>query len=167
MEGWITVMKQTDHELILKALEAEPGLSFHLRRAEQALVARRAELSRDLGLTVPQCKTLSYLLGGVEKSPTQLSREALVTSQTMNSMIKKLESMGLVERRISPQHGRVVLVSLTEEGAELAERAARFAVGIEESLRERLSDLDYQMLVRLLDRVAEIAPATTVDGSAD
>ncbi|MFI5753979.1 MarR family winged helix-turn-helix transcriptional regulator [Streptomyces sp. NPDC051569] len=135
------------------------GLGFHVKRAEQAIMARKAEALRDLDLTVAQCKVLSFLLGSdVSKSCTQLAREALVTSQTMNGIVKNLEAKGLVDRRISPDHGRVVLASLTPEGVERARRAARLSAEIEQSLREDLSEADYTVLVRLLDRIAEMAP---------
>ncbi|KUJ58055.1 MarR family winged helix-turn-helix transcriptional regulator [Streptomyces sp. NPDC093228] len=135
----------------------ESMLSFHLKRAEQAIVARKADGVRELDLTEPQCKVLGFLVGGAAKSCTQLSREALVTSQTMTGIVKNLEAKGLVERHPSPDHGRVMLVSLTPDGVERAAAAKRFSEGIEHGLREAMSETDYAHLVKLLDRVADLA----------
>ncbi|MFI5753977.1 MarR family winged helix-turn-helix transcriptional regulator [Streptomyces sp. NPDC051569] len=139
--------------------ELAGNLSYHLKRAEQAIMARKANGVRELDLTVAQCKVLGFLTGGAALSCTQLSREALVTSQTMTGIVKNLEAKGLIERRTSPDHGRVILVSLTPEGVERARRATRFSASIEQSLRDELSDIDYTSLLHLLDRVAEIAPS--------
>ncbi|MFE4171662.1 MarR family winged helix-turn-helix transcriptional regulator [Streptomyces sp. NPDC056909] len=141
-------------------------LSFHLKRAEQAIIARKAHGVRDLDLTEPQCKVLGYLVGGVAKSCTQLSREALVTSQTMTGIVKNLEAKGLVERHSSPDHGRVMLVSLTPAGVERAAAASGFSERVERGLREAMSDEDYRRLVELLDRVARLAPEVTAAAEA-
>ncbi len=140
-------------------------LSFHLKRAEQAILARKAHGVRDLDLTEAQCKVLGYLTGGAAKSCTHLSREALVTSQTMTGIVKNLEAKGLVERHASPDHGRVMLVSLTPAGEERAAAAKSFSERIEHRLREVMSQEDYAQLVALLDRVVDLAPQ--VDAKAD
>ncbi|MFD8077310.1 MarR family winged helix-turn-helix transcriptional regulator [Streptomyces sp. NPDC059718] len=133
-------------------------LSFHLKRAEQAIVARKARGVRELDLTEPQCKVLGYLNCGAAKSCTQLAREALVTSQTMTGIVKNLEVKGLVERHPSPDHGRVMLVTLTPAGKERAAAASGFSERVEHGLREAMPEQEYADLIRLLDRVAELAP---------
>ncbi|MFB7501288.1 MarR family winged helix-turn-helix transcriptional regulator [Streptomyces sp. NPDC056161] len=143
----------------------ENTLSFHLKRAEQAIVTRKAHGVRDLDLTEPQCKVLGYLTGGAAKSCTQLSREALVTSQTMTGIVKNLEAKGLVERHPSPVHGRVMLVSLTPAGVDRAAAAKSFSEGIEHGLREAMSESDYTQLVKLLGRVADLARETRTPGT--
>ncbi|GAA1307567.1 MarR family transcriptional regulator [Planotetraspora silvatica] len=144
--------------------EAAPGtLSFHLKRAEQAMIARKAKAVRALDLTEPQCKVLGYLADGAAKSCTQLSREALVTSQTMTGIVKNLESKGLVTRHASPDHSRVMLVSLTATGAERAAAAGDLSRSVETSLRQAVTEEDYAQLLRLLNRVAEIAPGLPLD----
>ncbi|MFJ2398018.1 MarR family winged helix-turn-helix transcriptional regulator [Streptomyces sp. NPDC087843] len=143
----------------------ETMLSFHLKRAEQSIVARKAHGVRSLDLTESQCKVLGYLTGGVAKSCTQLSREGLVTSQTMTGIVKNLEAKGLVERHASPDHGRVMLVSLTPAGVERAAAAKSFSERVEHGLREALSEDDYSHLVKLLDRVADLAPGVDAGAS--
>ncbi|WP_204071622.1 MarR family winged helix-turn-helix transcriptional regulator [Planotetraspora phitsanulokensis] len=138
-------------------------LGFHLKRAEQALIARKAGAVRALDLTEPQCKVLGYLADGSAKSCTQLSREALVTSQTMTGIVKNLESKGLVERHASPDHSRVMLVSLTDAGAERAAAASDLSRRVETRLRQAMTDEDYTRLIRLLGRVAEVTSDLALD----
>jgi DNA-binding MarR family transcriptional regulator len=121
-------------------------------------MARKAEVLRDLDLTVAQCMVLGTLMDGASKSCTQMAREALVTSQTMTGIVNNLDAKGFVARRISPDHGRVVLVSLTPAGVELARKASRVSGAVEQALSDEFSDADRALLARLLDRVAEIAP---------
>ncbi|MEV5546446.1 MarR family winged helix-turn-helix transcriptional regulator [Streptomyces sp. NPDC052309] len=156
----MTTKKSSHVPADVQSAPTVPGsmLSFHLKRAEQAIVARKAHGVRDLDLTEAQCKVLGYLTGGAAKSCTQLSREALVTSQTMTGIVKNLEAKGLVERHASPDHGRVMLVSLTPAGEKRAAAAKSFSERIEHGLREDMSEADYAQLVALLDRVADLAP---------
>ncbi|PZG06582.1 MarR family winged helix-turn-helix transcriptional regulator [Nonomuraea aridisoli] len=143
--------------------ESSGTLGFQLKRAEQALIARKANAVRALDLTEPQCKVLGFLADGSAKSCTQLSREALVTSQTMTGIVKNLEAKGLVQRHASPDHGRVMLVSLTEAGAERAAAASDLAQSVEASLREGMTTKDYDLLLGLLRRVAEVAPELVLE----
>jgi DNA-binding MarR family transcriptional regulator len=144
----------------------EDTLGFHIKRAEQAIMARKADAIRPLDLTVAQCTVLGQLLDGAAKSCTQLAREALVTSQTMTGIVHNLAAKGLVGRRSSPDHGRVVLVFLTPAGESLAKRAQRLARAVDDDLTDALSARDRAHLVRLLDRIAELAPTAGATAGA-
>jgi MarR family transcriptional regulator, lower aerobic nicotinate degradation pathway regulator len=135
----------------------EELLGWHLKRAEQAVMARKAELLRPLDLTVAQYCALAFLLGDASKSCTRLARESLVTSQTMTGIVQNLEAKGLVERRPSPDHGRVHLVSLTPSGLELTLRAERVIVAVEDDLLGALSTRNGELLAGLLNRITEAA----------
>jgi DNA-binding MarR family transcriptional regulator len=133
-------------------------LGVHIKRAEQAIMARKAEALRALDLTVPQCMALGFLMGGASKTPTHLAREAGVTSQTMTGIVQNLEAKGLVARRASPDHGRVVLVSLTEDGVSFAGRAHAVSTEVERSIGSEFTDEERTHLARLLDRATAAAP---------
>jgi len=51
-------------------------LGAHIKRAEHAIMLRKAEALRALDLTVPQCMALGFLMGGASKTCTHLAREA-------------------------------------------------------------------------------------------
>ncbi|MDX1577478.1 MAG: MarR family transcriptional regulator [Gemmatimonadota bacterium] len=88
-----------------------------------------------------------------ERTPTQLSREVLLTSGAMTHRIDRLEEQGLVERRPSTGDRRSIGIRLTPEGARVEERAtsARF----EEALRAAaaLSDDERARLRRVLRKM--------------
>ena len=101
---------------------------------------------------------LTLLADGVPKSATHLAREALVTSQTMTGIVKNLEAKDLVTRHPSPDHARVMLVSLTESGVTRADQAHELARHVESALRDAMSDKDYQRLLRLLEHAVKLVP---------
>ena len=107
-------------EVTKPAAGTSATLAFRLKQADNALVARKAAAVRALDLTESQCKVLNLLSDGIAKSATHLAREALVTSQTMTGIVKNLEAKGLVARHPSPDHARVMLVSLTPSGQQRA-----------------------------------------------
>lgn len=53
----------------------------------------------------------------------QLARRAMVSAQTMNSVLRRLEREGLIERRPHPESRRADSWSLTKQGSEQLERA--------------------------------------------
>jgi DNA-binding MarR family transcriptional regulator len=58
-------------------------LGHTIKRAEQALIARKTEALREFGLTVPQYSVLLLLSVSDGMSAAQLARECMVTPQTM------------------------------------------------------------------------------------
>lgn len=137
---------------------AEETLGYQLKRAEQALHARKTEALRVFDLTVPQYTVMELLLGTPSQSCTHLAREALVTSQTMGGIVNNLEAKGLVRRRVSPDHKRVHLISLTDDGFDLARQAHEVAGAVERDLSDAFSAKERAQLHKLLDRIAEAAP---------
>jgi DNA-binding MarR family transcriptional regulator len=140
-------------------------LAFRLKQADNALVARKAAAVRALDLTESQCKVLNLLSDGVPKSATHLAREALVTSQTKTGIVKNLEVKDLVERNPSPDHARVMLVSLTPSGRQRAAKAVDLARQVENALRDAMPEKNYQQLLRLLARVNELVPGLDIGRS--
>lgn len=73
-------------------------------------------------------------------SPTQLRRYTVLTSGAMTTRLDRLEEAGYVRRSMDPKDRRGIVVSLTEQGRRLADRAieARLAeaAGALESLTE-------------------------------
>jgi DNA-binding MarR family transcriptional regulator len=143
--------------------ESVGALAYRLKLADNALVARKAAAVRALDLTESQCKVLTLLADGVPKSATHLAREALVTSQTMTGIVKNLEAKELVTRHPSPDHSRVMLVSLTESGVTRADQAHKLARHVESALRNAMSDKEYQRLLQLLEHAVKLVPDIDID----
>lgn len=60
--------------------------------------------------------------------PTDILRESLLTSGAVSNRIDRVEKLGLVERRPSPDDGRATIVQLTPEGLRAADAAIQVHV---------------------------------------
>ena len=102
---------------------SEGRTGYLLRQA--SYVFRRAmdnEL-RPHGLTGAQYAALSVLAREPGMSGAALARACNTTPQAMNGVLGTLERDGLVKRQAHPTHGRILQVTLTEEGQRRLEAA--------------------------------------------
>jgi DNA-binding MarR family transcriptional regulator len=79
-----------------------------------------------LGLTYPQYVTIICLWEEDNQTVKGLSEKLFLEPSTMTPMLKRLEAMGYVHRERDSEDERSVLVSLTETGRELREKAFAF-----------------------------------------
>ena len=129
-------------------------LGFVIKRAEQALIARKTAALRESGLTVPQYAALLLLAaaGDTGMSAAQLARESLVTPQTMATVLTNLEAKSLIERGPSPLHQKVVVNRLTPAGAALLHDADAAALRVERHLADAFTGPELTELTALLER---------------
>jgi len=76
-----------------------------------------------LGLTYPQYVTIICLWEEDKQTVKGLSEKLFLEPSTMTPMLKRLETMGYVRRERDSEDERSVLVSLTDAGRELREKA--------------------------------------------
>jgi DNA-binding MarR family transcriptional regulator len=89
---------------------------YLLRQAWQAFHAAMEDALRAHGLTGAQYAALSVLRRDPGLSGAELARACNTTPQAMNGVIVTLERQGLVARSPHPTHGRILQVTLTDEG---------------------------------------------------
>lgn len=141
--------------------EIEGRVGYVLKRAEHALRLRMDEELRGLGLTTPQYAALSALESEPGMSGAALARWGFVTPQTMNGILTNLEAAGLVVRRSHPEHGRVLMSFLTDEGERLVARAHGLVEAIEGRMLEGLKRDERIRLAETLRGCAEALRADT------
>lgn len=75
-------------------------------------------------------RVLEALVGGGERSPSELAEDVGVRTSTMTTHLDRLEEWGWAERRADPGHGARVRVMATEQGRDAYQRfvAGRHAV---------------------------------------
>ena len=76
---------------------------YLIKRAQAALHVRLEEIVSTHGLGIPQYVVLSFLAETPGLANADLARQAFVTPQSMNEVLKQLESTGLVERARTPR----------------------------------------------------------------
>ncbi|MGK5553902.1 MarR family winged helix-turn-helix transcriptional regulator [Actinomadura kijaniata] len=141
-------------EGIGEAVAWRPGAS--IKRAEQALIAKKTRALRPFELTVPQYVAMYALSANPGISGARLARYCAVTPQSMTTVLKTLEARGLVERRPSPDHSQVLITRLTAAGRELLARADEAAMAVEKRLSGAYTPDELEKLHELLDRAITV-----------
>jgi DNA-binding MarR family transcriptional regulator len=96
----------------------------------------------ELGLTYPQYLVMMVLWEGHPRSVRELGEELGLDSGTLSPLLKRLEALGLVERRRSAADERRVEVFLTEDGAALSARATGIPQRLAEAAGLSAAELD-------------------------
>ena len=139
------------------SIPPQPDFLVQLRRTQHAV---RTRLDADLaptGLTTPQYTVLAALQRSGELSASDLAREFRMTAQTVNVLVKGLEACGLLRRVSHPDHGRILLASLTPAGRRALKRGRELALVVEDRFLSDLSSTDRSTLMRSLKAIEQSA----------
>jgi len=119
-------------------------MCFALYAASRAVTALYRPVLDALGLTYPQYLVLLVLWDRGSAPVKDLGTALQLDYGTLTPLLKRLEQRGLLTRERRPDDERSVLITLTEQGGALREKAAavpRFignAMGLEQSEFEQL-----------------------------
>ncbi|HEY8701758.1 MAG TPA: MarR family transcriptional regulator [Arthrobacter sp.] len=127
---------------------------FALYTASRAATAVYRPMLEELGLTYPQYLVMLVLWESEPRSVKDLGEELGLDSGTLSPLLKRLESMGLVERRRSGEDERRVAIHLTPAGQALSSGAT----GIPERLA-RAAGLSPEELEQLRTTLGRLTAA--------
>jgi DNA-binding MarR family transcriptional regulator len=130
---------------------------YLIKRAQAAIHVCLEEIVSAHGLAIPQYVVLSFLAETPGLANADLARQAFVTPQSMNEVLKQLESAGLVERRPNPANARILNAYLTRTGSrkrsavrgQVQELEARLLSGLTVDERQTLN----RSLLTIIDNV--------------
>ncbi|GAB2655481.1 MarR family winged helix-turn-helix transcriptional regulator [Nocardia goodfellowii] len=141
--------------------ELEQSVGYVLKQAQAALHSAMDAVLRPLELTVAQYACLELLGRNPGISNSELARGAFVTRQSMNLVLRGLETRGLLSRPGQPPRGRALPTQLTSAGQKKL-RAASVAVRTIE--RQMFAPLSAERQHRLRDDlvacISAMPPAT-------
>jgi MarR family transcriptional regulator, organic hydroperoxide resistance regulator len=106
-----------------ETLKLENQICFKIYTAEREITKLYRELLKELNVTYPQYLVLLLLWEKHSLSVKELGQRLFLDSGTLTPMLKRMEANGLVERKRSPEDERSVIISLTEKGEGLKEKA--------------------------------------------
>lgn len=107
-----------------------------------------------LGLTYIQYIVMLALWEADQVPISTLVKRLGLNTNTLTPLLKRMEDAGLVLRTRSQVDERSVIISLTDEGASLYDKAQHIPMEIQNSLAEdRLSEEEYWALRDQLDRL--------------
>lgn len=98
-------------------------MCFALYSASRAATAVYRPILDDLGLTYPQYLVMLVLWESEPRGVKELGQELGLDSGTLSPLLKRLEALGLVERRRSGDDERRVAIHLTTAGRDLSSKA--------------------------------------------
>lgn len=104
-------------------LKLDNQLCFPLYATAKEVVRLYTPLLDELGITYTQYIALMVLWEHREASVKTLGQRLFLDSGTLTPLLKKMEAQGLVLRRRDLADERSVIVTLTQEGAALRDRA--------------------------------------------
>ncbi|HEU4460636.1 MAG TPA: MarR family transcriptional regulator [Methylibium sp.] len=113
----------TSAPLIRPEMSLDQQLCFALYSASLAMTKVYRPLLARLGLTYPQYVVMLALWEYDGLSIGELGERVALDSGTLTPLLKRMQALGLVERTRSAADERLVLVTLTRAGRELAARA--------------------------------------------
>ncbi|WP_051371552.1 MarR family winged helix-turn-helix transcriptional regulator [Streptomyces sp. 142MFCol3.1] len=138
---------QTDDVSLL----LEDQLCFALYATQRALTNRYRPLLEQFGLTYPQYLAMLVLWQHEALPIKQLGNLLELDYGTLTPLLKRLQAHGLIRRERQVDDERSVLVTLTEEGSELRERARVIPAAIGEAAG--LTEKESKIVKDLLDRM--------------
>ena len=140
--------------------EAVPAMHAvtSLMRVQQLVIGRLDAILRPHGLTFARYEALVLLVFSSRGSlPLGKMGERLQVHPTsVTSIVRRLESSGLVVRRAHPEDGRAVLAEITDAGRRLVDTATRDLVGADFGLGA-LGDAELHELSELLRPIRQAA----------
>jgi DNA-binding MarR family transcriptional regulator len=125
-------------------------LGYLLHRVTAALRAEVAATVLDpSGLAAPEYFCMR-MLAQSPKSNAELAREAHVSPQAMNKVLRELQDRGLVTRPVTVSSGRSLPATLTRTGVAMLERLDPMVIAAEDRVLAKLSEQDRREFWRLL-----------------
>ena len=133
------------------SLKLENQLCFPLYACSKEIVRRyKAHLDK-LDLTYTQYIVMMVMWEEKELNVKELGDKLFLDSGTLTPVLKKLEAKGYVTRERSKIDERTLIVTLTESGKELREKAVDIPVGMRGCLK--LSDEEMIQLRTMLGKI--------------
>ena len=150
----------SEHEEALNtdaALLLDNQLCFPLYACAREVIKRYRPFLDELGLTYTQYIAMMVLWETPCVSSRQLGRRLFLDSGTLTPVLKRLETMGYVNRKRDEKDERNLIVTLTEAGQALKQRAAFVPGQMTACIRMEPEDALqlYTLLHRLLDTMQE------------
>lgn len=133
--------------------ESHTSTVYLLKRTELAVRGCLEVALMPFGLTPTQLLMLVRLKRSEGLSGAELARAAGVRPQSITDLVGPLEREGLITRRESPEHKRILKITLSPAGEQLLERAFPVTQQLEQEL---LGNLDAAELDRLRDGLLKL-----------
>jgi len=142
------------------ALYLDNQLCFPLYAASRLTTKVYAALLKELDLTYPQYLVMLVLWQYSEQSVNAICDRLFLESNTVTPLLKRLQQKGFITRERAADDERKVMVSLTEKGDHLRERALSIPEQIVASFdKEEVSEPEIRQFQQTLWKLVKVLNA--------
>jgi DNA-binding MarR family transcriptional regulator len=132
------------------SVSPEPTLRHALRHVSKQFSSQLQRLLQEHGVSQAEYVAMFALKRLPGLSSAEVSRWTGVTPQAGNQIVKALLDRELVQRRPSRDHGRVLLIELTDEGRRVIDACERDADELENRMCQGMTGDQRRELMALL-----------------
>lgn len=128
-------------------LKLENQICFPVYAASRLITREYQPLLDELGITYPQYLVLLILWENEQQTVNDIAQKLILNTNTITPLLQRMENLALLQRSKSKTDERKTIISLTEKGSKLKEKAVyipeKLASGFlnEEISLEQLVDL--------------------------
>ncbi len=142
-----------DEKTTSKALRLDNQLCFPLYAAARRVVSLYTPYLKPLGLTYTQYIVFLVLWEHDGLTVGELGRRLYLDNGTLTPLLKKLEASGMIERTRDTSDERVVVITLTDAGRALEQKAVEIPLRVGSCLHLDASQAQslYTILYQLLE----------------
>ena len=150
-----TNLSVADQQYDLRILRA-------LRRITRSVALHSRQLAACSNITAPQLVCLRAVIDHGPLTATAISREIHVSASTVVGILDRLEDKGLIVRERGREDRRIVFITATEAGKQLAEETpSPLQQKLSEAL-QALPELEQATMTLALERIVDLMEARGV-----
>lgn len=131
------------------------SFGFSINKARNILVAEMDHALKDLEITSQQMGILLWMNRGIAATPFELSKLLGVDTGLMTRLLDKLETKGLLKRSRNLEDRRVVNLTLTRKGEEVAAQIPEIAPVVLNGRLKRFTREEFREFGRLVNKFLE------------
>ncbi|MBP5386282.1 MAG: MarR family transcriptional regulator [Prevotella sp.] len=138
-------------------LQLDNQICFRLYTATRLVVQAYTPMLSELGITYPQYLVLMVLWEKDNQPVNDIAHRLLLETNTVTPLLQRMEKLGIVNRKKGETDKRQQIVSLTEKGKNMEDKAYEL---VPPGMGKRLSACplkldDYQRLAQELDTIID------------
>ncbi len=138
-------------------LQLDNQICFRLYSAARLVTQSYTPMLNALGITYPQYLVLMVLWEKDCQPVNDIAHRLLLETNTVTPLLQRMEKLGIIVRKKGEQDKRQNIVSLTEQGKDLEQKASELIpAGMGKQLEAcPLKPQDYQNLAQQLDMIID------------
>lgn len=147
----------------LKPRALKQSMPIALSRAREAVMAHFRPLLAERGYTEQQWRVLRVLNEQGPLDATSLARHAALLLPSLTRILKVLEEKNAISREVNPTDSRRSLITLDDSLRDYINTEMQKTEAIYEDIIQQFGEENTAELLRLLERLAELAPPASAD----